>query len=343
MPVRRGIVAEPESSRQGLSQRPAPQRFAHSQSDRPPRSLAPPVRHATSITSPCVVDDEHVPHELDPNPDPSYDTRELYPPPIRPREPILFSPLKVPDALLGRKQRQIDVDEPATQDPRQPSVQCVVSDLPRGLKRKLGGDEADGTSKVLVRSENATGRLLPAFDEPPSPPRQDAAVRRPANAASTSYRRSPNHHRVASGAQWVPQDVSRPPPDQLPPSSRVRDHVPEDRPIAMYGRLQGYTREPSRAVPDRSRQFTRGTRRAFAREDDHYDPYKLPTRMDYLQPADGRRYWDDVDAQEYPPRYFDRLDYVDEDRDMARMESTSKHISCEHFTFMSRATNLVPG
>lgn len=259
----------------------------------PPR--AGPSQRFAAQTS-LAVDDDRLSLEMDSNPDPIYDTSQLYPSPIRPRQPVVFSPLQVPEELLGRKRRRVEQDIPAHDTTRQPSVQRVIADLPRGSKRKLGAEEPNA--------------LLPAFNDRRAPSRREVSVHR---APSDPNRRG------VSGEPW-----SHPPPDRFPVPSRARSQVrevsiaPRARQLAPYGRPHSYVRDVSREPIDRPRQFSRAPMRAFSREDTRYAPYEIPTQMDYLQPQDDRRYRDDVlheDPREYAPRYIAGRDYLDQNGD----------------------------
>lgn len=326
MPVRRAVAATAsELARQGPPQRSAPQRSADSHAERPQRGLPGSSRHPTNIAMPRGANADDVPYELDPNPDPPYDTRQLYPSPIRPREPIVFSPLKVPDALLNKKRRRIARDTPATRDTREPSLQPDIATLPRGAKRKLGPEETNSRrDDSPARAENPPDRLLPAFHGGRSPSRSDVGVRRAPSDANDFYSRAPSPRRVVSGDQWLSREVSREPPDRFRPPSRARAHardipvVPQDPQLSMYGQSQDYVRNVSRAPSDWPRQFTRGLTRPIPREPTRYPSYEMQTRMDYLQPPHDRRYRDEVlyeDQREYENRYYNARDFADQNGD----------------------------
>lgn len=301
---RRDIAAPSDSSRPGPSKRPVVHRSVDSQGG--------------NVTKPCGGGQENVTHEVDSDPEPQYDTRQLYPSPIRPRQPIVFSPLQVPAQLLGRKHRRTG-DAPVDEPTRQLSVQHIIAELPRGVKRKLGNEATtEHTDQPLCRPDDSHGRLLPAFPERGSPTRRELQVRRAPVDTNTSYPASPR--RVASGDPWLHRPASRPPPERLASTSHAwnppRDVVGDvdDRHLATYGRSQGYVRADSRPPSMQPQQFTRGLTRANPREDNQYAAYEMPSRMDYLQPPEDRRYREE-DPRQYAPRYPDTLQYLDQNGD----------------------------
>ncbi|KZP14125.1 hypothetical protein FIBSPDRAFT_896856 [Athelia psychrophila] len=103
IPVRRPVAAAvSDASGPGPSQRPPAQCSLDSQAVRPQSNRAASSCHSTNAAAPRE-DEDRVPYDIDLDPDSPYNLRDHYPPPTLACEPVLFSPLKVPDELLVRK------------------------------------------------------------------------------------------------------------------------------------------------------------------------------------------------------------------------------------------------